>query len=188
MASSSKKWWLATGAVSVVVAGLMILCLPKCNRVNKEQADSEQKDSVVVVDNSDRIRVLTDSINELKQDLRDTQEMLDDCRKSKPAPRKKPTPKKPTPKKPMPKKPVPQKPARPVKKDPVVVVVEKHVPAPCVNIDNSNNKGTIVVGNNNNVVVQQPVPAVVADSLERFKRTTTVTVTVKTKTRQRIYY
>ena len=76
MASSSKKWWLATGAVSVVVAGLMILGLPTCNRMVKEhQTDSEQKDSVAVVSNDDRVRALTDSINELKQDLRDTKEV-----------------------------------------------------------------------------------------------------------------
>ena len=186
MASSSKKWWLATGAVSVVVAGLMILGLPTCNRMVKEhQTDSEQKDSVAVVSNDDRVRALTDSINELKQDLRDTKELLDDCRESK-KPRQKP--RKPQPRKPQPRKPQPRKP----QKDTVVVVVEKpvnvSVPEQNVNVNNCGDGATVVVGNNNNVVVQSPTPAVIADSLKQFKRTTTVTVTVKKKTRQRIYY
>ncbi len=181
MASSSKKWWLATGAVSVVVAGLMILGLPTCNRMVKEhQTDSEQKDSVAGVNNDDRVRALTDSINELKQDLRDTQELLDDCRESK-KPRQKP-------RKPQPRKPQPRK----SQKDTVVVVVEKpvnvSVPEQNVNVNNCGDGATVVVGNNNNVVVQSPTPAVIADSLKQFKRTTTVTVTVKKKTRQRIYY
>ncbi|MBQ8255661.1 MAG: hypothetical protein IJY99_01710, partial [Alphaproteobacteria bacterium] len=68
------------------------------------------------------------------------------------------------------------------------VKTQKQVSTPCVNINSSNNNGAIVVGNNNNVVVQSPTPAVVADSLNTFKRTTTVTVTVKTKTKQRVYY
>ena len=183
MASSSKKWWLATGAVGIVVAGLMIIGLPTCNRMVKEhQTDSEQKDSVAVVSNDDRVRELTDSINELKQDLRDAQEMLDDCRESK---KTRQQPRKPQPRKPQPRKPQPQK-------DTVVVVVEKPVtvsaPEQNVNINNCGDGATIVVGHNNNIVVQSPTPAAVADSLNQFKRTTTVTVTVKTKTRQRVCY
>ena len=186
MASSAKKWWLATGTVGVVVAGLIIFCVPKCNRTLKDMVDDfENKDSVAVVDNSDKIRQLTDSINELKQDLRDTQEMLDDCRASQ-QPTKPNKPSKPV----KPSKPAkpnkPNKPAKPVK--PSKPNSSVSVPVQNVNINNSNNNGTIVVGNNNNVVVQQPAPAVVADSLNTFKRTTTVTVTVKTKTRQRVYY
>ena len=83
MASSAKKWWLATGAVSAVVAGLIIFCVPECNRAVKDVIrDFDKKDPVANVDNTDKIRQLTDSIVELKQDLRETQEMLDDCRQS----------------------------------------------------------------------------------------------------------
>lgn len=188
MAGSAKKWWLATGAVSAVVAGLIIFCVPKCNRTLKDSiVDSEDKDTVVVVDNSDKIRQLTDSIAGLKQDLRETQEMLNDCRQgSVPQPEEKVKPQQPRQKKKVQRK----KKKVTSKTDTVskINATQSQPSAQGVNVNSIDNSGAIVIRDNNNVVVQRVEPAVVADSLNTFKRVTTVTVTVKTKTRQRVYY